>query len=109
MADTATTTTRSGGPAGASPELKSSSKSRLTKVEAVFTEVAVIKTTLAREIADLKLAKTASAFAMEEKNLRPNPQDKDAWRKKTEEEKKETIETLLKVLLGDKRGQNIPI
>ena len=71
-------------------------ETRITKVESVFTEVAVIKNTLAREIADLKVAKAASAFAMEEKNLRLNPQDKDAWRKKTEEEKKGTIETLLK-------------
>ena len=84
-------------------------ENRLTKMEAVFTEVAVIKNTLARELADLKLAKAASAFAMEEKNLRLNPQDKDAWRKKSEEEEKKTIETLLKELLGDKRGQKVPI
>ena len=77
---------------------------RLTKVESVFTQVAVIKRTLAREVADLKLAKAASAFAMEDKNLRLNPQDKDIWRKKTEEEKKEAIETLLKELLGEKKG-----
>ena len=82
---------------------------RITKVESVFTEVEVIKNTLVREIADLKLAKAASAFAMEEKNLRLNPQDKDAWRKKTEDEKKETNENLLKELLGDKRGQKVPI
>ena len=82
---------------------------RITKVESIQTEVSVIKNTLAREIADLKLAKAASAFAMEEKNLRLNPQDKDAWRKKSEEEKKENIEKLLKELLGDRRGQKVPI
>ena len=63
-------------------------KERLTKVESVFMQVAVIKGTLARDVADLKLAKAASAFAMEEKNLRLNPQDKDAWMKKSEDEKR---------------------
>ena len=82
---------------------------RITKVESIQTEVSVIKNTLAGEIADLKLAKAASAFAMEEKNLRLNPQDKDAWRKKSEEEKRESIEHLLKELLGDKRGKKVPI
>ena len=57
-----------------------------------------------KESPTLKIAPAASAFSREENNLRLNPQDRDAWGKKSEEEKKKTITDLVKLLLDGERS-----
>ena len=56
---------------------------------------------MAREVADLKLANAACAFATEEKCLRLNPQDREGWGKKSEEEKRKAIQDLVTQILGE--------
>ena len=65
---------------------------RLLKCEEGLTKIGVIGETIAREVADLKLAKAASAFATEEKCFRLNPQDRDGWGEKSEDEKRKAIQ-----------------
>ena len=74
---------------------------RLQKCEEGLKKICVIGETVAREVADLKLAKAACAFATEEKCLRLNPQDREKWGKKTEEEKKKMIQDLVTQILNE--------
>ena len=76
---------------------------RISNTENALAKIDVVADTVAREVSDLKLAKAASAFYREERNLRLNPQDRDAWGKKSEEEKMKTIEDLVKQLLDGER------
>ena len=52
-------------------------------------------------MADLKLVKAAGAFEHEERNIRLNPQDREEWGRKTEEEKRSTIVALVTELLNE--------
>ena len=82
---------------------------RLSRCEKGLTKVEVIGETIAREVADLKLAKASSAFATEDKCLRLNPQDREGWGKKSEDERRSTIQDLVTKILGDEESKKVNI
>ena len=74
---------------------------RISRAEVSLAKIDIVAETVAREVADLKLAKAAIAFELEEHNIHLNPQDREAWGKKNEDEKRAAMSALLTELLDE--------
>ena len=57
---------------------------RISRTKIALAKIDIVAETVAREVADLKLAKAAIAFELEEHNIHLNPQDREAWGRKTD-------------------------
>ena len=74
---------------------------RISRAEVSLAKIDIVAETVAREVADLKLAKAAGAFEREERNIRLNPQDREAWGKKNDGEKIAAMSALITELLDE--------
>ena len=54
-------------------------KERISNNEIALAKIDIVAETVAREVADMKLAKAAGPFEREERRLRLNPQYREEW------------------------------
>jgi hypothetical protein len=74
---------------------------RISRNETALAKMDIVAETVAREVADLKLAKAAGAFEREERNIGLNTQDREAWGRKTDAEKREAMTALITELINE--------